>query len=152
MLTAGLQKTRLLFGLAEKHRKHTFLAKNSHITKTSAKCVAKSVNHLSWKHVKCRSQQLLIEPDQYIGDCKSARADLIIRKKTVCCMCKCDSVQYRFRQHGSLFAASRKFCGGLTACLFLVVFRLAVNIFGGFAATSAKIGLGGYATAKVLYK
>ena len=83
MLTAGWQKLRLLFGLAEKHRKHTFLAKHSHITKYSAKCVAKSVNHLSWKHVKCRSQQLLIEPGQYIGDCKSARADLIIRKKTV---------------------------------------------------------------------
>ena len=39
------------------------------------------------------------------------------------------------------FAASREFCGGLTACLFFVVFRLAVKIFGGFAATSAKIGL-----------
>jgi len=42
------------------------------------------------------------------------------------------------------FAASREFCGGLTACLFFVVFRLAVKIFGGFAAISAKIRLGGY--------
>jgi len=39
---------------------------------------------------------------------------------------------------------SREFRGGLTACLFLVVFRLAVKIFGGFTATSAKIRLGGY--------
>jgi len=43
-----------------------------------------------------------------------------------------------------LFAASREFSGCLTACLFLVVFRLAVKIFGGFTATSAKIRLGGY--------
>ena len=43
-----------------------------------------------------------------------------------------------------LFAASREFCGCLTACLFLVVFRLAVKIFGGFTATSAKIRFGGY--------
>ena len=42
------------------------------------------------------------------------------------------------------FAASREFCDGLTACLFFVVFRLAVKICGGFAATSAKILLGGY--------
>jgi len=28
-----------------------------------------------------------------------------------------------------------------TACLFLVVFQLAVKVFGGFAATSAKIWL-----------
>jgi len=58
-------------------------------------------------------------------------------------MHKCDSVQFLFRQHESLFAASREFCGRLTACLFVVVFRLAVKIFGGFTATSAKIRLGG---------
>jgi len=51
-------------------------------------------------------------------------------------------VQYLFRQRGSLLASSREFRGGLTACLFLVVFRLAVKMFGGF--TSAKIRLGGY--------
>jgi len=43
-----------------------------------------------------------------------------------------------------LFLASQEFCGGLTACLFLVVFRLAVKISGGFATTFAKIRLGVY--------
>ena len=32
----------------------------------------------------------------------------------------------------------------VAACLFLVIFRLAVNIFGGFSAIYAKIRLGGY--------
>ena len=44
----------------------------------------------------------------------------------------------------NLFAADREFCGGLSACLFVLVLRLAVKIFGGFTATSAKIQLGGY--------
>jgi len=35
----------------------------------------------SKKSGKCSSQQLLIKPDQqYFGDCKSARTDMIIRK------------------------------------------------------------------------
>ena len=63
---------------------------------------------------------------------------------------KCDSIQFLFR-HGSLlvgvyglnelFTASQQFCGGLTACVFFVVFWLAIKISGGFTATSAKLGL-----------
>ena len=47
--------------------------------------------------------------------------NLIIRKKPykLIVMHKCDSVQFLFRQHESLFAASREFRGGLMACLFL---------------------------------
>ena len=56
-------------------------------------------------------------------------------------MHKCNSVQFVSRQRGALFVASREFCGGLTACFFLV-FRLTVKIFRGFTATSAKIWLG----------
>ena len=57
---------------------------------------------------------------------------------------KCDLVHFLLRQRGSSFAASREFCGDLTACLFLVVFWLAVKIFGSFTATFAEIRLGGY--------
>jgi len=67
-----------------------------------------------------------------------------MRKKLYVVMHKSDSVQFLFRQRGSLFMASREFCGGLMACLFLVVFRLAVKIFGNVMAISAKIRLGGY--------
>jgi len=96
------------------------------------------------KSGKCDSQQLSIKPGQYIGDCKSVQADQIMRKKLHVVMHKSDLVQFLFRQRGSLFMASREFCGGLMACLFLVVFRLAVKIFGNVMAISAKIRLGGY--------
>jgi len=79
MPTAGLQnKLRLLFGLAEKLRKRTSSAKNWLLTKLTAKCTAKSVHHLSQgKRGKFSSQQLLIKPRQYVGNCKSAQAELI---------------------------------------------------------------------------
>jgi len=40
-----------------------------------------------------------------------------------------------------LFTASQQFCGGLTACVFFVVFWLAIKISGSFTAISAKLGL-----------
>jgi len=43
-----------------------------------------------------------------------------------------------------LLAASLEFCGGLTACVFLVAFRLAVKIFGGFTPYFCHFRLGGY--------
>jgi len=54
-------------------------------------------------------------------------------------MHKCDSVQFMFRQHDSLFAASREFRGGLTACH--VSFRLAVKISAALRLHLPKFGL-----------
>jgi len=122
MPTAGLQnKLRLLFGLAEKLRKRTSSAKNWLLTKLTAKCTAKSVNHLSQgKRGKFSSQQLLIKPRQYVGNCKSAQAELIIistvfsdnyQKKMHDVVHKCDSVQFRGLNGLPLsraFLASRK--------------------------------------------
>ena len=95
------------------------------------------------KSAPCSSQQLLIKPGWYIGNGKLSRTDLIMRKPYVF-MHKCDLVQCLLRQHGSSFVASREFCGDLVACLFLVVFWLAVKIFSSFTATFAEIRLGGY--------
>jgi len=56
-------------------------------------------------------------------------------------------VQCLLRQHGSSFAASREFCGDLTACLFLVVFWLAVKIFAALRLLLPKFGSDAIATA-----
>jgi len=86
---------------------------------------------------KCASQQLLSK----LGDCISTQKESDYKKLLYVVMHKCNSVQFVSRQRGALFVASREFCGGLTACFFLV-FRLTVKIFRGFTATSAKIWLG----------
>ena len=45
MLTAGFQKFTAAFWLSQKNWKHTFSAKNSHVTKFIAKCVARNISH-----------------------------------------------------------------------------------------------------------
>jgi len=73
--------------------------------KFTAKCVTKALASLSIETAgKCSLQQLLIKPDQCIGNRKSAQMDLIIRKKLHVVMHKCHTVQFLFRQHGSLGA------------------------------------------------
>ena len=112
-------------------------------------CPTNSVKALKaqhWRHITKPGQYF-----QYFGNCKSTQTALITRKTMLSCTNATSSVQFLLRQHGSfwyrlneLFAASRESCGGLTACIFLVVFRLAVKISSSFTATSATIQLAGY--------
>jgi len=90
-LRLACKKITVVFGLAEKHRKRTFSAeKKSHITKfkLTAKCISKSVNHLSrWKKWKKLYFTTTVEP----GQSRTKNA-------TRCSFCS-----------GSIFVASRKF-------------------------------------------
>jgi len=62
-LTAGLQKFTAAFRLCRKTSGTYFFAKNSHLTKFTAKRLTKSVRHLfRWKVEKCSPQPLLIKP------------------------------------------------------------------------------------------
>jgi len=55
----------------------------------------KLLSYISRKKLKCSSQQLLIKPGRYIGDCKSANVDRSDYKKKNCVSSRTN--QYLFR-------------------------------------------------------
>ena len=68
--------------------------------KFTAKCVVKSVCHISrWKKSE-KMQFTTIKRGQYIGNCKSSQKDLIVRQ-TVCCHAQMRLGGFLFGQHGS---------------------------------------------------
>jgi len=67
--------------------------------KFTAKCVVKSVSHISLGK-SGKMQFTTIKRGQYIGNCKSSQKDLIVRQ-TVCCHAQMRLGGFLFGQHGS---------------------------------------------------